>query len=224
MDARRSTRRPPSPLRNSYTPDNDSDEGSQDGSDVQDDDDRPWSRRSGSPSPSITRMASNFAHRVGAFVGTAGSRESNHLPTQAELEAEAEREREKSRREAEMILRREAEEKKMVEDGVLAMMEDPSHSQRLPPPPPRSQTMASNPSSTSSSPKEKESWFTAVKNRLTPTKEPLTPAQQIIQETRAKEKEKKKSKSKDSESKEWPSTPSRKYSEPAFLKIGRAHV
>lgn len=216
VDARRSARRPPSPLRNSYTPDDDPDEGSQDGSDIQDDEDRPWSHHSASSSPSMTKMASNFAQRVGALVGSTGSRNSqHHLPSQAELEAEAERERERSRREAERILRREAEERKAMEDAVFAMIN--SSQQELTAPPARSQTMASGPSSSSSSPKEKEGWFAAVKNKLTPTKEPLTPAQQIIQDTKAKEKEKKKNKDKDQ--KDWPQTPSRKYSDPAFLNL-----
>ncbi|KAL5497869.1 hypothetical protein ACEPAH_2800 [Sanghuangporus vaninii] len=213
VDVRRPQRRPPSPLRNSYTPDDASEDGSED-------ENEQWGRDPSSPSPSITKIASEFAHRVGALVGSAGSRNSQHLPTQAELEAEAERERERSRREAEMIMRREAEERKMVEDGVFAMMDSSSQKQPLQPPPPRSQTMGSNQSSPSSSPKEKENWFMAVKNKLTPTKEPLTPAQQIIQETKAKEKEKKKGKEKDP--KEWPSTPSRKYSDPAFLKLAGA--
>ncbi|KAL5514707.1 hypothetical protein ACEPAG_2023 [Sanghuangporus baumii] len=212
VDVRRPQRRPPSPLRNSYTPEDASEDGS-------DDEDEQWGRDPSSPSPSITKIASEFAHRVGALVGSAGSRSSQHLPTQAELEAEAERERERSRREAEMIMRREAEERKMVEDGVFAMMDGSSQKRPLQPPPPRSQTMGSNRSSPSSSPKEKENWFMAVKNKLTPTKEPLTPAQQIIQEAKAKEKEKKKGKEKEKDPKEWPSTPSRKYSDPAFLHL-----
>ncbi|KAL5478440.1 hypothetical protein ACEPAI_2624 [Sanghuangporus weigelae] len=214
VDVRRPQRRPPSPLRNSYTPDDASEDGS-------DDENEQWGRDPSSPSPSITKIASEFAHRVGALVGSAGSRNSQHLPTQAELEAEAERERERSRREAEMIMRREAEERKMVEDGVFAMMDGSSQKQPLQPPPPRSQTMSSNRSSPSSSPKEKENWFMAVKNKLTPTKEPLTPAQQIIQEAKAKEKEKEKKKGKEKEKdpKEWPSTPSRKFSDPAFLNL-----
>ena len=174
--------------------------------------DRPWSQRSHSPSPSIQKFATNIAQRVGAFVGSANSRSTNGLPTEAELEAEAEREREQSRREAEMIIQREAEERRMVEEGVMAMIQK---TQDLPPPPPRSQTMSSNPPSPSNSQKEKESWFTAVKNKLTPSKEPLTPAQQIIQETKAKEKEKKKSKDKD----QWPAVPGSKYTDPAFVSL-----
>ncbi|KAH8112773.1 hypothetical protein DFH11DRAFT_1511353 [Phellopilus nigrolimitatus] len=220
VDIRRSSRRPPSPLRNSYTAEHDAEEMSEDGSDNEDDDgsvDRPWSQRSHSPSPSMAKFATNFAQRVGALVGSANSRSSAAgLPTEAEIEAEAEKERERSRREAEVIIKREAEERRMVEDGVFAMLESTSQVDPLPPPPARSQTMPSNSSSPSSSQKERESWFSAVRNKLTPTKEPMTPAQQIIQETKAKDKEKKKGKDKD---REWPSTPGGKYSDPAFLNL-----
>ncbi|KAI5119479.1 hypothetical protein M0805_007213 [Coniferiporia weirii] len=222
VDARRNMQRPPSPLRNSYTPDHPSDEESEDGSDDDRDDaasaERSWSQRSHSPSPSLTKFATNIAQRVGALVGGTGSLNSPGLPTEAEIEAEAEREKERSKREAEIIMRREEEERKMVEDGVFALLESTSQAHALPPPPARSQTMASNPPSPSSSQKEKESWFAAVKNKLTPTKEPLTPAQQIIQETKAKDKERRKSKDKEKD-KDWPSTPARKYSDPAFMKL-----
>lgn len=213
VDPRRTAHRPSSPLRNGYTVDDESEDGS-----VHEDAsvDRPWSQRSHSPSPSITKFASNIAQRVGALVGSTNSRSSNGLPTEAELEAEAERERERSRREAEVIIQREAEERRMVEEGVLAMIEGQSSTQ-LPPPPPRSQTMSSNPPSPSNSQKEKEGWFAAVKSKLTPSKEPLTPAQQIIMETKAKEKEKKKGKDKDKE--QWPAVPSSKYSDPAFVNL-----
>lgn len=214
---RRNSRRPSSPLRNSYTFDSVSGEFSEDGSINQEDGvslDKPWSQRSHSPSPSITKFATNIAQRVGAMVGSTASRSSTGLPTEAELEAEAEMEREKSRREAEMIIRREAEERKMVEDGVSALMRGSLGEQPLLPPPPRAQSMSSNPSTPSSSPKEKESWFAAVKNKLAPTKEPLTPAQQIIQETKAKEKEKKKNKDK-----QWPAVSSGKFSDPAFIAL-----
>lgn len=214
VPVKRPARRPPSPLRNSYTPD--SDEGSFSGSEIADDDDGDQVH---SPSPSMTKFANNIASRVGALVGSTGSRSSNHLPTEAEIEAEAVRERERSRREAERIMRLEAEERKMIEDGVNAMFDQiqREHAQGLPPPPVRSQT---GPPSPSPSQKEKDGWFAAVKNKLTPTKEPLTPAQQIIQETKAREKEKKKSK--DKEVKEWPATPSRKYSDPAFLNLAQS--
>lgn len=137
------------------------------------------------------------------------------MPTDAELEAEAERERDRSRREAERILTREAQERKLVEERVLAMMES---TKGLPPPPSRSQTMP-NPPSPSSSQKESSNWWAAAKNKLTPTKEkePLTPAQQVIQDAKIREKDKKgKGKEKD---KEWPASAQGKYNDPAFLNL-----
>ncbi|KAG6823745.1 hypothetical protein H0H93_003140, partial [Arthromyces matolae] len=59
----------------------------------------------------------------------------------------------------------------------------------LPPPPSRSE---SNPPSPSGSQKEKESWWTSAKNKLTPTKEPPTPAQQVILDSKARDKDNKK--------------------------------
>ena len=58
----------------------------------------------------------------------------------AELEAEAERERDRSRRQAEAILTREAQQRRLVEDRVLSMMES---TKSLPPSPSRSQTTPS---------------------------------------------------------------------------------
>ena len=211
-------RRSPSPLRNSYTAGSES--GSEDGSDEEE---GRWSHQSQSPSPSITKFATNLVRGVGQLVNNGSSR---NLPTDAELEAEAERERERSRREAEMIMRREAEERKLLEDRVMQMFEDTPNT--FSPSRPRAQTMPTQGSPTPSQ-KEKEGWFTAVKNRLTPTKEKelLTPAQQIIQETKAKDKEKKKDKGKGKEVEkdqkpEWPATPSRKYSDPAFLNLAQS--
>ncbi|KAG6334701.1 hypothetical protein ID866_4380 [Astraeus odoratus] len=114
------------------------------------------------------------------------------LPTDAELEAEAMRERDRSRREAERILTLEAEERRAMEERVLAMMN--SSPQSLPPPARgRSQTLPNTPSPSHSAREGGTSWWTAAKNRLTPTKEkePLTPAQQIIQEVKARDKDKK---------------------------------
>ncbi|KLO09969.1 hypothetical protein SCHPADRAFT_922215 [Schizopora paradoxa] len=220
--------RPPSPLRNIHTVDPVTGEISEESSyhtadTVQDD--RAWSQRSHSPSPSLTKFASNFAQRVGSLVGGMAppprSASGSTMLSDAELEAEAEREREWSRREAEMIMKREAEERKMVEDGVFALMNNAKEEHPLPPPPPRSQTL-SNPPSPASSQKEKEgNWFTAVKNKLTPSKDPLTPAQQVIQEAKAKEKEQKK-KGKDKEragSQDWPAVPNSRTVDPAFANL-----
>ena len=61
----------------------------------------------------------------------------------AELEAEGERERDCGRREAEAILTREAQQRRLVEDSVLSMME---RTKSLAPPPSRSQTIPNAPS------------------------------------------------------------------------------
>jgi hypothetical protein len=133
-------------------------------------------------------FASSFAQRVGSFVSSVGSAVSSGLPTDEELEREAERDRERSRREAERILTQEAEERRLMEEKVLAMLNitattpkhvSPARSQSMPP--------IENPSPT---PSQRDSavssWWNAAKNRLTPTKEPLTAAQQVIQETKEK--------------------------------------
>ncbi|KAG6914085.1 hypothetical protein DXG01_002495 [Tephrocybe rancida] len=185
--------RPPSPLRNEFVPDTSTGIHPDDFSDEDEDDDpedrRKWTERSPSPSSSVSQLAASFTQRVGNFLGNMTPRSPGSMPTDAELEAEAERERDRSRREAERILTREAEERKMVEERVLAMM---STTRSLPPPPSHSQ--GSNPSSPSGSQKESSgNWWTAAKNRLTPTKEkePPTPAQQVIMEAKAREKDKK---------------------------------
>jgi len=77
----------------------------------------------------------------------------------------------------------------------------------------------SNSSSPASSQKEKDglSWWTATKQRLTPTKEKesLTPAQQVIQDVKAREKEQKKNaKGKEKALGEWPANPQAKFSDP----------
>lgn len=138
--------------------------------------------------------------------------------TDAELEAEAERERDRSRREAERILTQEANDRKAVEERVLALMHS-TRGSNLPSPPTRSQTMpnTSGPPSPSSSHKESAGWWTAAKNKLTPTKEkePLTPAQQVIQETKAREKDiKRTGKGKE---KGLQTTADDKYANPALL-------
>lgn len=154
------------------------------------------------------------------------------LPSDAEIEAEAERERERGRREAERILameRMKAESRMSVEERVSAMLQ--SEQARSAPIPVPSRPQSTHPPSTpspSASQKESSGWWTATKNKLTPTKDPLTPAQQIIQETKSREKEKekerkaqkkeKRNKSKDSE-KEWPASPERKYSDPTYMKL-----
>ncbi|KAG5635379.1 hypothetical protein H0H81_011470 [Sphagnurus paluster] len=197
--------RPPSPLRNGFVPDTftgiDPDDLSEDEDDDEDENhfrrgQGKWPERSPSPSSSVSQLAASFTQRVGSFLGNMAPRSGGGMPTDAEIEAEAERERERGRREAERILTREAQERKLVEERVLAMMES---TRSLPPPPSRSQTMPNpTPPSPATSQKEKEgpAWWTAAKNKLTPTKDkdPLTPAQQVILEAKSREKDKEKKK------------------------------
>ncbi|KAJ7781132.1 hypothetical protein B0H16DRAFT_1497177 [Mycena metata] len=208
------TGRPPSPLRQAYYPSTSTGiDPHSAGSD--DEDDRAGWNRSPSPSSSVShvsQMAASFARSVGSLVSNIAPRSPGAMPTDAELEAEAERERDRSRREAERILTREAEDRRLVEERVLAMMES---TKSLPPPPSRSQSL--DPPSPSSSQKEGGGWWAAAKNRLTPTKE-LTPAQQVIQETKAREKEKKGSKGKEKE-KEWPANAETKYTNPTLASL-----
>ncbi|KAF4613204.1 hypothetical protein D9613_010916 [Agrocybe pediades] len=216
--------RPPSPLRNGYVMDTstgiDIGDDEDDSDDDNDDDDPAQWHRSPSPASSVSNLAASFVQRMNHFVG--GIAPKSPMPTDAELEAEAERERDRSRREAEAILTREAAQRKLVEERVLAMMES---AKSLPPPPSRSQTMPNpNPPSPSHSQKDSSNWWTAAKNKLTPTKEPLTPAQQVIQEAKQKEKEKEKEKKKDKgkekdKDKEWPANSQSKFTDPAFANL-----
>ncbi|KAF8622384.1 hypothetical protein AX15_007038 [Amanita polypyramis BW_CC] len=227
--------RPPSPLRNAFVPStftgihpdgNDSDDDSEDdiNNKIYDQDKRNsnYPYQQSSPTSSVSQLAVNLAQRVGNFVAgnlpahASSTASGTRLPTDAEIVAEAHREREQSRREAERILTREAEERKKAEENLFGLKEmaDPLH-----PPPSRLQIM-SNPPSPSSSPKSRESWWVAAKNRLTPTKEkePLTPAQQVILEAKAREKEKN-TKGNEKENKEWPANPQAKLNDSAMLNL-----
>lgn len=181
---------------------------SQSGDDDSDDDDDEGNRtwvRSQSPSTSVSQFAANLRQRVGSLMTPVVS--AKPLPTDAELEAEAMRERDRSRREAEMILTREAEERRAMEERVFALMG--SSPQSLPPPTRTRSNTLPNPSSPSTPGKEEgTSWWTTAKNRLTPTKEKesLTPAQQIIHDVKIREKEKKNSKGKEKD-RPAPTTP-----------------
>ena len=107
------------------------------------------------------------------------------LPTEAEIEAQAIREREASRREAERILTQEAEQRRAMEERILAMKSVSQASL----PPPQKPSAAITPTGSPRQGKDDTlpAWWSAAKSRLTPTKE-LTPAQQIIQETKVKNK------------------------------------
>jgi hypothetical protein len=218
--------RSPSPLRSSFKVDpNTGEVQSDDGSDNNDDDpNATWGRRSQSPNPSISQFASSFAQRVGSFVSSSvgTSAVSSSLPTDEEIEREAERDRERSRREAEQILIHEAEERRLMEEKVYAMLHT-THTTPKQISPARSQSMPSfeNPSPT---PSQRDnavsSWWSAAKTRLTPTKEPLTAAQQVIQETKEKEKREKKDAKKDRKrSADWPAVPENKYTNPTLLSL-----
>ena len=165
----------------------------------------------------MSNLAASFVQRVHNFVGGMSPKSPSH-PSDAELEAEAERERDRSRREAEAILLREGKERKLVEDRVLEMLEN---TKTLPPP--RSQTLPNPPSPANSS--KDVHWWQAAKNRLTPTKDPLTPAQQVIQDTKSKEKEQKRlskiweKESQKAKENEWPAKPESKYADPAFANL-----
>ncbi|KAG1740536.1 uncharacterized protein EDB91DRAFT_1028366, partial [Suillus paluster] len=211
-----SPRRPPSPLRNEFTHrrlSNDSHSGDDD-DDGEEEEDRTWPRSRSPTSASVTQFAANLANRVNSFISP--SITSRPLPSDEELEAEAQRERDRSRREAERILTREAEERRAVEERVLAMMN--SSPQSNPPSRSRSQTLPNPPSPAHSQKESGPSWWTAAKARLTPTKdkEPLTPAQQVIEETKAREKDTKNTKGKE---KEWPASSASKYTSPAYLNL-----
>jgi hypothetical protein len=157
--------------------------------------------------------------RVNNFVGGMSVHKSPSLRSDAELEAEAERERDRSRREAEAIISKDAQGRKLVEERVLEML---GGAKSLPPPPSRSYS-TSNPPSPVGSQKE-SNWWQAAKNKLTPTKD-LTPAQQVIQDAKVREKDQKKMfKTKEKETQkarenEWPAKPDSKYADAAFTNL-----
>nr|GAT59902.1 predicted protein [Mycena chlorophos] len=199
--------RPASPLRNGFLPNSTTTGINPEMHGDDDDDIEHW--RSPSPASSVSHVSAMAASFVRSMMDAVSPpRPGSALPLDEE---EAEMQREMSRREAERILRRETEDRRQLEDRVLAMMES---TKSLPPPPSRTQSM--DPPSPSSSQKEGGGWWAAAKNRLTPSKDSkdLTPAQQVIQDTKAKEKESKKNKGKDKE-KEWPA----KYSNPSYTSL-----
>ncbi|KAJ3802888.1 hypothetical protein GGU11DRAFT_752515 [Lentinula aff. detonsa] len=182
-------------------------------------------------SASVTQLAANFANKFGNFVGGMTSPSPSPSPgaammSSSEIEKEAQRERERGRREAERILQAEAQ-RTSLEDRVLAMLDT---TRALPPPPSRSQTMPNPQSSQPPSPSSNVvSWWSAAKNRLTPTKDKdLTPAQQVILDVKRTEKEREKAekeyqremkKSNKGKEKEWPAAAETKYSDPAFFNL-----
>lgn len=225
--------RAPSPLRHSETstgidPDFDSDEES---------DESGGDNTTYDSAASVSQFAANFATRVGNLVGGMTSplpspspSPAPSLPSHSEIEREALRERERGIREAEKILQAELAQRSSIEDRVLAMLDS---TRALPPPPSRAQTMP-NSSSQPPSPAQSigaTSWWSAAKNRLTPTKDKdkdLTPAQKVIVDVKRSEKEREKAereyqkeikRSNKGKDKDWPAITDSKYVDPAFLNL-----
>lgn len=88
------------------------------------------------PALPVSHLAASIVQRMNSFVGGIAPLKSPVMPTDIELKAEAKRERDRSRQLAEAILTREAQQRKLVEERILAMME----STKSLPPPSRSQT------------------------------------------------------------------------------------
>ena len=144
----------------------------QSGDEPDDSPDAGWARRSHSPNPPILQSGSSFAQRVGSFLSGVDSAVSPGLSTDEEFEGEAEHDREHSRREAERVLTQEAEERRLMEEKVFAMMQ-PAHGSPNHISPARSQAIPpfERPSPTTSQ------CESATKNCLVPTEESLTVAQ-----------------------------------------------
>ena len=142
------------------------------------------------------------------------------MTSDAELEAEAERERDGGHRESDAILMREAQQGRLVEDHVLSMMKI---TRSLPPPLSRSQT---RPNSPSPSNLQKEcgatNWRSAAKSRRTPTKDPPTPPQRIILDSKVGDndnKEDAKGRRRGRRRGKWPAKAQGKFADPAFVNL-----
>ncbi|PVF93633.1 hypothetical protein CPB86DRAFT_789892, partial [Serendipita vermifera] len=195
----RRAKRPGSPLRNSITA---SPQHSEEGSPLPDRyDNNAWGDEHMSPlSPAL---GATFAKVASSIVSSL--RSPPLRPTDEEIEAEAIKERERSRREAERILTMEAEERRLMEEKILALRGGRGNN---------SQTSLALSSIAADSPRKEDApgWWQHAKNRMSGTRE-LTPAQQIIQDTKVKDKESKKNKGKE------PKTPTKKMSDPSILHL-----
>ncbi|KAG8799411.1 hypothetical protein FRC16_005185 [Serendipita sp. 398] len=207
-NTQRSKERSGSPLRHSITASPHSEDGSPlpgryDGD--------PWGGEPTSPT-----LGTTFARVANSIVSSI--RSPSLKPTDEEIEAEAIRERERSRREAERILTQEAEERRVMEEKILALRNTARNNSQTSLPLPQSAQMST--SYSGNSPRKEDSnipgWWQSAKNRLGSSKE-LTPAQQIIQDTKVKEKETKKTKYKE------PKTPTKKSSDSANLHLDIPH-
>ena len=90
--------------------------------------------------------------------------------------------------------------------------------------PQRAQTMPESSSPAGSQKDSAPSWWIAAKNRLTPTKEPLTPAQQIVLDTKEREKKEKKGgkqkdKAKEKSLDDWQPSSDINFSDPSLLNL-----
>lgn len=189
-------------------------------------------------SNSSTSGFADLATRVGNVVSSIASQPRSPVsrsytpslhPSDAELEAEAIREREHSRREAERILMKEAEERRRLENASQPNLAPPNPQT---PSRPRRETIdiPSNRASGDShiSPGGTR-WWSIAKQKLTPTKDkedpnaPLTPAQEIIRESKLREKEEKLAEMEREKERlrqgkgEWPASPKTKQNDPTYL-------
>ncbi|EDQ98268.1 uncharacterized protein LACBIDRAFT_336119 [Laccaria bicolor S238N-H82] len=158
-----------------------------------------WQRGSPSPALSVSHLAARFAQRKDTFVG--GTAPRSPMQSDAELER-------KRRGNATVVIERqklysrEAQCRRLGEDCGLAMIERRSHHHHSdltylthPPRLIRGKSQVAT------------NRWSAAESRLTPTKDPLTPAQQIILDTMARDKDNKQNvKGKE---KEWPKADSR---------------
>lgn len=145
--------------------------------------------------------------------------------TDAELEEQALRDKEASRLEAERILTQEAEQRRRSEQRVLASLRPTNGSESASAVSPVGSYSDLPPTNGHMTPRRESGtsgngWMSALAKKLTPTKE-ATPAQQIINETRAKTKEQEKEEKRlaKDKKKSQPSTPEPKNTDPAYLSL-----
>ncbi|KAG8995001.1 hypothetical protein FRB94_009504 [Tulasnella sp. JGI-2019a] len=196
--------------------------------------------------PAISKVASAFL-RVGSLVGSSihsSASESQYgqplrsatspYPqspssvlsrlTDAELEAEALREKENSRLEAERILIQEAEDRRRADERILSRIRTNNSHLEAPSSPAHPPDEISDFAPVT--PRKEDggggSWMSGLMKKLTPTKDKdLTPAQQIINETKAREKkeEKERKSTEKQRSGDWPAAPKAKLSDPTYLSL-----
>lgn len=221
-----------SPLRHSFSSDTDGDYFTDARSTARDS----FSAQSHGRPGVAKQLASSFLRVGSQFMGSPAGGPQPNLPqtpqsprsvhsrmTDAEIEAEAMREKERSRLEAERILTQEASERKRAEERILSMLRPTSDVQQH-----SSGTPKDDISPVFATPKKERDdsggggWMSGLVKKLTPTKDPLTPAQQIINDARARDKEHEKDRKKGKgKNGQWPASPEAKNSDPAFLQLGQ---